>query len=309
MNLVAFFLISVSIFLLVRAAPGDPVRMMVNPEDVLDGGEQFIEAKRAELGLDQPIAVQYLTWFKNALTGDLGFSYVSERPVIELLTERLAPTLELMGMALIVGLLIAVPLGMLAATRRNSATDYVIAGISLSAISIPGFFLGIVAIYVFSLKLGLLPSAGMSTPGEASFGDNVRHLILPASILALTIAGPFVRYVRSGIIGELAADYVRTAEAKGASSVRVLNRHALPNALIPLVTVIALRLPQLLAGAVVTEQVFAWPGMGQLAVSSTERQDYPVIIGFALYVALIVLVTNLVADVLYAIVDPRVRLG
>ncbi|TDE01184.1 ABC transporter permease [Jiangella asiatica] len=303
-----FLLISIGIFVLVRAAPGDPVSMMVNPEDTLDGGQQFVEAKRRELGLDQPVPVQYLAWLRHALTGDLGYSYVSDRPVLGVLAERLPPTVELMGTALLIALVIAVPLGMLAAVRRNTAVDYMIAALSVTTISIPSFFLGIAAVYVLTLKLGVLPSAGMSTPGQAGVLDAVRHLILPALILSLTIAGPFVRYVRSGLIDELDADYVRTAEAKGATTLRVLSRHALPNALIPLVTVVALRIPHLLAGAVVLEQVFAWPGMGQLAVSSIGRQDYPVIIGFALYVAVLVLICNLAADLLYAVVDPRVRL-
>ncbi|GAA1973102.1 ABC transporter permease [Amycolatopsis minnesotensis] len=306
-NLGVFLLISVGVFLLVRAAPGDPVRMLISP-DQLQGDAGFIEVKRHELGLDQPLPTQYWTWFTHALTGDLGHSFVSGRPVTEVLGERLAPTLELMGTALALALVIALGLGVLAAVRRNSFADYAATGLSLGAVSLPPFFLGIVAIYFVSLRWGLLPSSGMTTPGVVDPLDQLRHLALPGLILAFITAGPFTRYVRSGLIEELGADYVRTATAKGVSPARVVVRHGLRNSLIPLITVVMYQIPQLLAGAVVLEQVFAWPGMGQLAISSITQQDYPVIIGFALYVAMLVLACNLIADLLYAVVDPRVGL-
>lgn len=307
-NIVVFLLISIGIFGLVRAAPGDPVRMMVNPEQVQSGGAAFIAAKRHELGLDRPVVLQYFSWLRRAVTGDFGYSYVSNRPVSAVLGERLGPTVELMGTGLVLGLLIALGVGVVAAVRRNSLVDYGSTVLTLGAVSIPPFFLGIVAIFLFSLKWGLLPSSGMSTAGGGGLGDSLRHLILPALILAFIAAGPFTRYVRSGLIGELGSDYVRTAEAKGAGRARVVLRHALRNSLIPLITVVAYQIPQTLAGAVVLEQVFAWPGMGQLAISSINQQDYPVIVGFALYVAVLVLVCNLLADLLYAVADPRVSL-
>lgn len=307
-NAVVFVFISIAIFLLVRAAPGDPVRMMINPEQLQSGGPAFVAAKRHELGLDQPLPVQYVSWLGRAVTGDLGYSYLDHRPVTTVLGERVGPTILLMGTALVLALIVAVPVGTIAALRRNGPIDYGAAVLSLGAISVPSFFLGIAAIYVFSLSLGILPSSGMSTPGQEGFTDTVRHLVLPAVILGLSVAGPFVRYVRSGLLSELGADYVRTAEAKGASRARVIFRHALRNALIPLITVVMIYVPQLLAGAVVTEQVFAWPGMGQLAVSSISHLDYPVIVGFALYVAILVLLSNLLADVLYRVVDPRISI-
>jgi peptide/nickel transport system permease protein len=307
-NALVFLLISVGIFTLVRIAPGDPVRMMVDPEQMRGGGAAFIEAKRQELGLDQPVFVQYGHWLSGALRGDLGFSYVGHRPVGEVLGERFGPTLQLMGAALVVALVVAVALGVAAAVRRNTSVDYGATVLGLAAVSVPPFFLGIVGIYVFSLKLGWLPSAGMTTPGGGGPLDQLHHLVLPGLILAFVTAGPFTRYVRGGLVDELGADYVRTAEAKGASPARVVLRHALRNSLIPLITVVMYQIPQMLAGAVVIEQVFAWPGMGQLAVSSIGQHDYPVIVGFALYVAVLVLVCNLVADVLYAAVDPRVSL-
>ncbi|MFI7229684.1 ABC transporter permease [Nonomuraea angiospora] len=304
-----FLLISAGVFLLIRAAPGDPVRMMVDPERLASGGPAFVAAKRAELGLDRPVLVTYGIWLRDVLGGDLGHSFVSGRPVAEVLGERMGPTVLLMGTALAIGLVLAVAAGTLAAIRRNTAIDYATTVAGLGTISVPGFFLGIAAIYLFSLRLGWVPSSGMSTPGDGGAADVLAHLVLPAAVLGLSIAGPFTRYVRAGLLAELGADYVRTAEAKGAGPARVLVRHALRNALVPLITVVMISIPQLLAGAVAVEQVFAWPGMGQLAVSSTAQLDHPVVIGFAMFVAVLVLVCNLAADLLYAVADPRISLS
>ncbi|MBE1583369.1 ABC transporter permease [Nonomuraea angiospora] len=304
-----FLLISAGVFLLIRAAPGDPVRMMVDPERLASGGPAFVAAKRAELGLDRPVLVTYGIWLRDVLGGDLGHSFVSRRPVAEVLGERMGPTVLLMGTALAIGLVLAVAAGTLAAIRRNTAIDYATTVAGLGTISVPGFFLGIAAIYLFSLRLGWVPSSGMSTPGDGGAADVLAHLVLPAAVLGLSIAGPFTRYVRAGLLAELGADYVRTAEAKGAGPARVLVRHALRNALVPLITVVMISIPQLLAGAVAVEQVFAWPGMGQLAVSSTAQLDHPVVMGFAMFVAVLVLVCNLAADLLYAVADPRISLS
>lgn len=308
-NIVVFLAITVGIFALVHAAPGDPVRMMINPDQVSSGSEEFIARQRHELGLDRPLPVQYWDWLRQAVTGDLGYSYVSRQTVTSAVSERMGPTVELMGVALLLSLAIGIPLGILSAVRRNSWLDYGTTVFGLGAISIPPFFLGIVAIYVFSLKLDWLPSAGMTTPGVNSPADQFRHLLMPALLLGLIAAAPIMRYVRSGVIGELGEDYTRTAEAKGASRSRVVLRHAFRNSLVPLITVVAMSVPALMGGAVVIEQVFAWPGMGQLTISSVNQNDYPVIIGVSLYVAVLVLICNLLADLLYAVADPRVRLG
>ena len=307
-NTLVFVVISIGVFLLVRAAPGDPVRMMIKPEDLQGGSEAFIQAKKEELGLDDSVLVQYARWFRDAVTGDLGTSFVSNQPVTALLFERLGPTVLLMSSALGLALAIAVPLGTVAALRRNTGIDYAAAALSLGVISVPSFFLGISAIYVFSLQLGWLPSSGMSTPDGGGGADILLHLIMPAAILGLAGAGPLTRYVRGSLIDELSADYVRTAEAKGGSPARVVVRHALRNSLIPLITIVMINFPQMLAGAVVLEQVFAWPGMGQLAIRAVGSQDYPVIVGFGLYVAALVLLCNMIADIAYAVVDPRVSL-
>lgn len=308
-NVLVFFGLSVGIFALVRAAPGDPVLVMIDPTQAQGAGPEFLAMKRHELGLDQPLPIQYLSWLRRAITGDLGVSYVSHRGVAEVLTERLGPTILLMGTALAIGLILGALVGTIAAVRRNTAVDYTAAVLSMATVSVPSFFVGIAAIYVFALNLRILPSAGMSTPGAGDGPDILRHLVLPATILGLSVAGPMVRYVRGGLIGELDADYVRTAVAKGASRWRVVFRHALRNTLIPLITIVMIYIPQLLGGAVVIEQIFSWPGMGQLVVSSVAALDYPVVVGFALYIGVLVLLCNLLADVLYAVADPRVRLG
>lgn len=307
-NVLVFFLITVAIFWLVHKAPGDPIAMRVPAEQLSTGSAEYIAAQRAELGLDEPVVVQYGIWLGKAVQGDLGYSLINGRPVTELLAERIGPTIELMLVGLVLSLLIAFPLGILAARRRNSVWDYGTAVVSLGSVSIPVFFLALLAIYVFTLKFQWLPSSGIGDPTAPGLLDSIRHLVLPALILGIANTGTYLRYVRGSMITELSADYVRTAEAKGASPRRVVLRHALRNSLIPVLTVIATNMGQLLAGAVVIEQVFAWPGMGQLAVSSVRQQDYSVIVGFALLVAILVLLFNLLADVLYTVVDPRVRL-
>lgn len=297
-------LISIGIFILVRLAPGDPVLMQMDPE-IASSNSDYVERRRAELGLDQPVPVQYLAWSREVLRGDLGFSFVTRRPVLEMVGERILPTVRLMGTGIGLALIVSIPLGIIAALRRNTSVDYGAAVVSLTAISIPNFFLGLAAIFVFGLVLGWLPTAGM---GPGGFWPSVRYLIMPASILGFGLSGPLVRYVRSGLLDELNRDYIQTAVAKGASQTRVVVRHALRNALVPLITIIAIYIPQLLAGAVVLEQIFAWPGMGRLVLTSVGQRDYPVIIGFTMFVGLLVVSFNLLADLLYAVTDARIRL-
>lgn len=307
-SLLVLVIVSILVFVLVRLAPGDPVEMMVPPQSRGPGNEQVIADMRAELGLDDSLLVQYFAWLGNALGGDLGYSIATKRPVAGLLGERIGPTVTLMGLSLLLALVIAIPLGLLAAVRKGRIADHITSLVSLSALSTPPFFLGILAIYVVSLQLELLPSAGMSTPGQESFADSLLHLLMPMAILGFAQSGVFIRYVRASVISELQAGYVRTAQAKGLKPAKIVTKHVLRNAMIPVITIVALSLPSLLAGAVVIETVFAWPGMGQLAVASVLSRDYPVIIGFALVVAVLVLLANLIADLLYRVVDPRVKL-
>jgi len=302
--------ITILSFCFVRLAPGDPVRMMVNPEYMAGGAEDFIARKRAELGLDQPLPVQYVAWLGELSQGNLGYSFFDRRPVGDILKERIWPTTELMGTALLLALAFGVPLGLLAAIHQYSALDYISAVVSLATISTPSFFLGLAAIYIFSLKLNLLPTSGMFTAGEPrTVADDLHHLILPAVILGLNLAGPFVRYARSSLLEVIRQDYLTTARSKGLAARLVILRHALPNALLPLITVIGIQIPALFAGAVVIEQIFSWPGMGQLALAAITQRDYPVLMGFTMIIAVLVLLSNLAADIAYAVVDPRIRLS
>src|SRR5882757_9681099 len=233
-----FLLITVIIFWLVHMAPGDPVSRLIPIDEYNAGTPAFIAQKRHDLGLDQPLIVQYFRWFGNAVQGNLGYSVASGRPASSMIGERISPTIELMGLSLALGILVAV--------RKNGITDYLATVVSLVTISTPTFFLGIIAIYVFSLKLHLLPSSGMSNPNDGSPADLVRHLIMPVLILGLATAGQLTRYVRSSMLSELTAEYVRTALAKGMPMWQVLFKHVLRNALIPIITVIAIFLPGLL---------------------------------------------------------------
>lgn len=305
-SLAVFLLIAVGLFTLVRLAPGDPIDMMVPPEVSGPDREAYTTAVRERLGLDQPIFVQFWKWLGGLLTGDLGYSYTNGRPVGDLLADRLGPTVLLMGSAVLIGLLVAVPLGTIAAVRRNTLVDYTISSGSVIAISVPSFFLGMLAIYVFAVKLRLLPSAGMHATGRSDLPDLLVHMVMPVGLLALANAASYTRYVRSGVLEELNKDYVRTIIAKGGTPARAL-RHALRNSLMSLITVLAMGIPAALSGAVVLEQIFAWPGMGQLAIYALTNRDYPILIGFGLWVAMLVLICNLIADLSYTIIDPRVR--
>ena len=305
-SVAVFLIIAVGLFTLVRLAPGDPIEMMVPLEVSGADREAYTAAVRARFGLDQPVVVQFWRWLGGLMTGDLGFSYTSGQPVSELLTDRLGPTALLMGSALTIGLIIAVPAGVIAAVRRNTVADYTISSVSVIAISVPSFFLGMLAIYVFAVKLHVLPSSGMHGTGSDGIGDLLLHMVLPVGLLALANSASFIRYVRSGVLEELGKDYVRTIIAKGGTPSRAL-RHALRNSLMSLITVLATTIPITLSGAVVLEQIFAWPGMGQLAISALTNRDYPVLIGFGLYTAVLVLICNLIADLSYSIIDPRVR--
>lgn len=296
-------------FAFVHLAPGDPAEMMANPEYEAGGAQAYLAQVRAELGLDKPLPVQYLVWVAQVARGNLGYSFFDRRPVGDILKERVWPTAKLMGTALVLAIAFGVPLGTVAAVRQYSAVDYASTALSLTAISTPSFFLGLAAIYLFSLRLNLLPTTGMATVGQPpSLADTLRHLVLPAAILGLSLTGPFVRYARNSMLDVIHQEYVTTARSKGLAERALMVRHALPNALIPLITVVALQVPALFAGAVVVEQIFTWPGMGQLALAAITQRDYPVLMGFTMTIAVLVLVCNALADVAYAVVDPRIRL-
>ncbi|KRA24784.1 hypothetical protein ASD65_10385 [Microbacterium sp. Root61] len=300
--------ISMLLFTLLRMMPGDPIEVMVDPVNFVGDREAALAAIRERLGYDQPLVVQYFAWLRELLSGNLGFSLSSGRPVNTLMMERLGATARLVGAALVVAVIVGIVMGMLAAIRKNSWVDYTITGFSLFAISVPPFFLALLGIFIFGLTLRWLPTSGMESLGsDGNIGDQLMHLILPGGILALVMLGPYVRYARASMLDALNSEYIVTARAKGIGGTKVLFGHALKNASIPLITVIALQIPVLLAGTVVIETMFAWPGMGKLAIDSIMARDYPVILAFVLFVAVLVLLCNLIADILYATIDPRIR--
>lgn len=298
------FGVTVFSFFIINLAPGNPVDMYVNPSATPD---QIAMAKH-NLGLDQPVWMQYIHWLGQLLHGNLGISYSTHGPVSDVIVSHIGPTVLLMGTSLIVGYLIAIPLGILSATRQYSWIDYCTTGFSFLGISIPHFFLGLVAIYIFASKLGILPTGGMNTLGGSNgVLDTILHLILPVSVLATGIAGNMMRYVRSSMLDVLGKDYLRTAMAKGLPHFIITNKHALRNALIPIITVIGMDIPLLIGGAVVTEQIFQWPGLGQLTIQSITSRDYSTLMAINLLAAVSVLVSNLVTDILYSVADPRIR--
>jgi peptide/nickel transport system permease protein len=295
--------VSLVLFTLMHLAPG-------GPEAVLVGGDfsQEVAAQvRHRLGLDRPLHLQYAAWALAALGGDLGRSFKTGDLVSTLIWDRLGPTLQLTGGALCLALVVAVPLGVLAAVRRDSVWDSLASAVSLFGVSFPSFWLGIMLILLFSEALRLLPPSGLSEYGrEGDLAERLRHAVLPTLTLALIQMAAFMRFTRASLLQTLGQDYVRTARAKGVPGPRVIWRHAFRNALIPVVTVIGLSLPTLVGGAVLTETVFAWPGIGRLAVGAVFERDYPIIMGVNLLVATIVIAANLVTDLAYCLVDPRI---
>ena len=273
------------------------------------GREQALQMART-LGLDRPLHRQYLTWAGNVLQGRLGISFAANRPVTTVIAERLPATLLLSGAGLSIAIALAILLGVAAAVRRGSWLDHAVTGVSMLGLSVPTFWLGIMLILLFSVRLRWLPAGGMLTVGGGGgLGDRLAHLALPALVVSVFILAQLTRYVRASLIDVLREDYVRTAWAKGLTRRRVLYRHALRNALLPLVTVVGMSLPQLVAGAAITETVFSWPGMGRLAIEAAAQRDYPLIMGVTLLVSTLVVLSSLLTDLAYVRLDPRVRLG
>jgi peptide/nickel transport system permease protein len=291
-------------FTFMNVAPGDPVTAMIDPQQ---GSSVNIDELRERYGLNQPLPVRYALWLKEVLTGNFGYSYTTGQPVLKRIAERIPPTIELMGVALVVSTVVGCALGIGAALRRHSVWDYALTSLSMVWISVPAFFFALVALYIFALQLRLLPTFGMATPGSDDPFDHLKHLILPVAVLSLEALAAITRYSRSAMLDVLKQDYVVTARAKGLADRTVTLRHAFRNALLPVITVVSLRIPALLGGAVVIESVFQWPGMGTLAILSIQQRDYPVLMGLTLMTATLVLLSNLLADVLYAYADPRIR--
>src|SRR5437588_3986118 len=295
------FLVTVGVFMLIHLSPGDPALVILGE----DRTPQAVQQIHQELGLDKPLYDQYVIWLSRIVRGDWGHSITTHEPVATAITERLPATLELGIVALVWSLLVAIPLGTIAAVRRGSLTDQIATGITVAGVSIPNFFIGIVLIFFLSVTLRLFPFGG-SVPFTTDPLESPRHVALPAIALGTAGAAINMRFTRSSMIEVLNHDYIRTARAKGASWRRVVFIHALRNALIPVVTVVGLQIGGIIEGAVVTETVFTWPGVGRLVVESIFDRDYSVVQGIVLLAAFSYMVANLLVDLVYAWLDPRI---
>ena len=291
-----------TVFLLMKLIPGDPARVLLGPE----ARAEDIDRLRSQLGLDQPLPIQFGLYVKRIVTGDFGKSLIYKQDVISLIWERFPTTLTLSVLALLFAVILGIPLGILAATKQNTFIDLIITVLALIGISVPIFWFGMVLIVFFSLNLGWLPAVGL---GDLKNGiwDVVSHLILPSLALGILSIGTITRFTRSSMLEVLRQDYIRTAMAKGLRARLVLFRHALRNALVPVITVVGLQLGNLLAGAVLTETIFALPGLGKLMVDAIFRRDFLLVQGEVLFIAFVYIFVNLVVDVLYAFVNPKIR--
>ena len=291
--------ISFITFALVMLSPGDPVRQMIAGNEDIIVSQQEIDALRAELGLDKPFVFQYLDWLGRALRGNLGFSYMVKKPVVEELMHSLPATGILSLASTLFMLAVAVPLGIYSAVKRNSIADYIVRAMTFVSISIPNFWMGLMLLWIFGLKLRWLPIVGGSV--------NLRNLVLPALTLGIVMAAKYARQVRAAVLEELNQDYVTGARARGMSESHILWKEVLPNAMLPLITLLGLSFGNLLGGAAVVEIVFSWPGLGYLAVESIIYRDFQLVQGIVLWIALMYMIINLVIDISYNRLDPRLR--
>lgn len=293
------FILSLVIFILMKLAPGDPVLTLLHADE-MSITQADEAALREELGFDQPVLVQYGKWMLGLIQLDLGTSYLKGRPVLDELLDKLPATIQLTASGLAVMVAIALPLGLIASRYPNRWPDHVSRILALVGASIPSFWMGLLLIYLFSLKLGWLP-----TSGKGSFA----HMILPSITLGFAMAAVYARLLRSGLLDSLSQDYIKAARARGLAERRILMGHALRAALLPVITVFGVSFGNLLAGSVVIETLFAWPGLGSLALEAIFERDYPIIQGYVLATGLFVVVVNLLVDLSYSLLDPRIRLG
>lgn len=296
--------VSLLLFGVLHLAPGGPLDVYADNPSV---SPEALAQMRVAFGLDQPLPVQYVSWVTAFFTGEWGYSIRTARPVSQEILERLGPTLILGGTSFVLSLLIALPLGIVSAVRRYSGVDYLITFLSFLGVSMPVFWLALMLQLLFAVQWRVLPSAGIQTIGSDSVLDLMHHLILPAFILAFASVAGWSRYMRSSMVEVLGQDYVRTARAKGLTAGKVVYRHALRNALIPIITVVALDFATILSGAVITETIFAWPGIGRLFIESMNGRDYPVLMALMMASSFALVISNLLADLAYAAVDPRIR--
>lgn len=300
--------ISIIVFALVNLQPGDPFSTMMDPNLSLEMKEQMLE----RLGYNDPLPVQYFKWLIRALHGDLGYSIAFKQLVVSVIGSCIGNTVILSICSLILSIAIAIPCGVISATHQRTKIDYIVTVFAFMGLSIPAFFFGMLLIKIFSVELGWLPISGMVTTGMSYSGwaqifDIAKHMILPMIVLGLMNTASLMRYTRSDMIEILKSDYIRTAKAKGVKRKAIIYVHALKNELLPLITVVTMQIPSLISGALLTETIFVWPGIGRLNYNAVMARDYPLIIGIVMMVAVISLFANLLADVLYVVVDKRVK--
>ncbi|MBU0462414.1 MAG: ABC transporter permease [Proteobacteria bacterium] len=298
--------VSIIAFSIMHLAPGGPLSVYtLNPSITA----QDIDKIKVILGLDQPIHIQYVKWATGMFTGNWGTTFFGGRQVFDVIVERIPATFLLMGSAMSIAIILGMCIGILGAFKRYSVFDYLATTGAMVALSFPTFWFGLMAIYIFSLKLGWLPSGGMFTlGGEEDFFDLFRHLVLPTVVLALVLVAQWSRYTRSSFLEVIHQDYIRTAKSKGIKGSKILFIHALPNAIAPLIALAGVQLPWLFSGALVAETIFGWPGMGRLFVDSLTMKEYPVLMGLVMFTAIAVIFGNLIADLINAVLDPRIAL-
>ncbi|MFL9947199.1 ABC transporter permease [Paraburkholderia agricolaris] len=307
LNIPILLAVLVVVFVFVRLAPGDPVDAFAPPGHDISAVQK--EALRHEMGLDRPPYVQFYYWMKEVTKGNLGYRYKDGSPVAREIERRVPATLLLTGTGIGIGVVLGVLLGLVSAHMKGSVIDHTLSLLAYVGVSGPVFLLGILALYFLSMTLGWFPTGGYATPGNGSVTDILWHLILPASVLSIQYVATLMRYTRASLLEVMTQDYIRTGRAKGLSRSQVLTRHAFRNALIPIVTVIGANFANIIGGAVFLETIFSWPGMGTLLLDGIASRDYPLIMGITLWIAIAVLIVNLLTDVVYAFIDPRISLG
>lgn len=296
-------IISFFSFMIIQAAPGSPIDNYLQPGMT----EEQIEDLKEEYGLNGNLAEQYWHWLSHVLHGDLGTSIVRHRPVTDLIAERLPATLMLMGCALVIAIVVAIPMGLLAGLHKK--LDRVISTIIYLGISIPPFWFAMIMVLVFALGLHWFPTGGMRTLNVNTTSDLIWHMVLPAIVLSLNNMAVFTKYIRSNTISQLEEDYVVTARSKGTNKRKILFKHVLKNCLLPIITLVGINIAGLVCGSFVIENIFSWPGIGRLCMEAVGNRDYPVIMGYTMFSCLILILGNLLADVLYAVADPRIKQG
>ena len=300
--------ITMVVFIAIALAPGDPMSSFISPELATDPA--MLARMRAEFGFDQPLYIRYFNWLAQVLQGNLGYRIKTYDPVLRVIVERIPATLLLMSSALLIGITVGIPLGIYSALKKYSLPDMILTAGVFLGVSTPAFLIGLGSLFLFCLQLRWFPAGGMHTLGqEESLLDTLHHLALPALILSANYVASMLRYTRASMLDVINEQYVTTARAKGLSEPIVILRHALRNALIPLVTVIGFSIPNLLAGAVFTETIFAWPGMGSVFVDGVNSRDFPLVMGITLITATTVLICNVLTDIAYAFINPKIRFG